>query len=312
MGGDFLDSLKVGFYNKIIFGENAPKGESMRYDSIIIGSGPAGLSAAINLKTYNKTFLWFGNKNLSEKLEKAELVNNYPGFYGVTGKELAEKFTEHYEKIGLEITDKIVTAIYPMGDYYAVMAENEIYETQTIIFAIGVVAANTYPGENEFLGRGVSYCATCDGGLYKGKQIAVVATSKRFEHEINYLAELAEKVYLLPFYKDCEIEGGNVEIIKKAPKEITGGMKVDKLFFKDGEELAVDGIFILRNAIAPTTLLAGLESENGHIKVNRQMATSCKGVFAAGDCTGKPYQYTKAVGEGNIAAHSVIEYLGEK
>ena len=284
----------------------------MRYDSIIIGSGPAGLSAAINLKTYNKNFLWFGNKNLSDKLEKAELVNNYPGLYGVTGKQLAEKFAEHCKNMELEITDKIVNTIYPMGDYYAVMAENEIYETDTIIFTIGVVAANTYPGENEFLGRGVSYCATCDGGLYKGKQIAVIATSKRFEHEIAYLAELADKVYLLPFYKDCEITADNIEIIKSAPKEIIGGMKVDKLLFKDGEELTVDGIFILRNAIAPTTLLTGLEIDDGHIKVNRQMETSYKGVFAAGDCTGKPYQYTKAVGEGNIAAHSVIEYLGEK
>lgn len=283
-----------------------------RYDSIIIGSGPAGLSAAINLKIYNKNFLWFGNKNLSEKIEKAELVNNYPGFFGASGKELAERFIEHYEKMGLEITDKIVTTIYPMGDYYAVMAENEIYETQTLIFAIGVVAANTYPGENEFLGRGVSYCATCDGGLYKGKQIAVVTTSKRFEHEVFYLAELAEKVYLLPFYKDCEISGENIEIIKKAPKEITGEMKADKLHFKDGDELAVDGIFILRSAIAAATLLPGMESEKGHIKVNRHMETSCKGVYAAGDCTGKPYQYTKAVGEGNIAAHRVIEYLGEK
>ena len=284
----------------------------MRYDSIIIGSGPAGLSAAINLKTYNKSFLWFGNKNLSEKLEKAELVNNYPGLYGVTGKELTERFTEHCQNMELEITDKIVNTIYAMGDYYALMAENEIYETNTIIFAIGVVAANTYPGENEFLGRGVSYCATCDGGLYKGKQIAVITTSKRFEHEVSYLAELVNKVYLFPFYKDCEVTAENVEIIKKAPKEISGGLKTDKLLLKTGEELSVDGIFVLRNAIAPTTLLAGLEVEEGHIKVNRQMETNYKGVFAAGDCTGKPYQYTKAVGEGNIAAHSVIEYLGEK
>ena len=284
----------------------------MRYDSIIIGSGPAGLSAAINLKTYNKNFLWFGNKNFSEKVEKAELINNYPGLYGVTGKELAAMFIDHADKMELEITDKIVSTIYPMGGYYAVMAENEIYETDTIIFAIGVVAANQYPGEQEFLGRGVSYCATCDGGLYKGKEIAVIATSKRFEHEISFLAELAQKVYLFPFYKNCEVAGENVEIIKKAPQEITGGMKVEKLLLKTGEELPVDGIFIMRNSIAPATLLAGLETENGHIKVNRQMETSHKGVFAAGDCTGKPYQYTKAVGEGNIAAHNVIEYLGEK
>lgn len=284
----------------------------MRYDCIIIGSGPAGLSAAINLKTYNKNFLWFGNTNLSEKVEKAELVNNYPGLPGVSGKELQQAFLKHKEEMGLEIVDKIVSSIYDMGGYYNVMAENQFFETETIILAMGVVAANQYPGEAEFVGRGVSYCATCDGALYKGKKIAVVSTAKRFEHEIAFLADLAEQVYLFPFYKDCEVEKDNVEFVKKAIKEIKGGFRAEELLLGDGTALAVDGIFIMRNAIAPTTLFSKLAIEDGHIGVNRQMETNVKGVFAAGDCTGKPYQYTKAVGEGNVAAHSVIEYLGEK
>lgn len=284
----------------------------MRYDCIIIGSGPAGLSAAINLKTYEKNFLWFGNEKLSEKVEKAELVNNYPGLPGVSGKELQEAFLKHKDAMGLEITDKIVSSIYDMGGYYTVMAENQFFETDSIIFASGVVTANQYAGEAEFVGRGVSYCATCDGALYKGKKIAVVSTAKRFEHEVEFLADLAEQVYLFPFYKDCEIEKENVEFVKKAIKEVKGGFRADTLVLGDGSELAVDGIFIMRNSIAPTTLFSKLELEDGHIGVNRQMETNVKGVFAAGDCTGKPYQYTKAVGEGNIAAHGVIEYLGEK
>lgn len=284
----------------------------MRYDCIIIGSGPAGLSAAMNLKTYNKNFLWFGNAELSEKLQKAEMVNNYPGLPGITGKELAAAFTQHKESLPLEITDKIVTSIYDMGGYYNVMAENQFFETDSIILAMGVVAANQYQGEAEFVGRGVSYCATCDGALYKGKNIAVVSTSKRFEHEIEFLADLAEKVYLFPYYMDCEIEKGNVEFVKKPIKEIKGGFRAEELVLGDGESQKVDGIFIMRNAIAPTTLLNKLEVVDGHIGVNRQMETNLKGVYAAGDCTGKPYQYAKAVGEGNVAAHSVIEYLGEK
>lgn len=284
----------------------------MRYDCIIIGSGPAGLSAAINLKTYNKNFLWFGNANLSEKVEKAEMVNNYPGLYGVTGKELQQVFLKHKEEMQLEITDKIVSSIYDMGGYYNVMAENQFFETDSIILAMGVVVANQYKNEADFVGRGVSYCATCDGALYRDKTIAVVATAKRFEHEIEFLAELAKKVYLFPFYKECEIQRDNVEIVRKAIKEVTGGFRAERLMLGDGTDLAVDGVFIMRNAIAPTTLLAKLEMEDGHIAVNRQMETNLKGVFAAGDCTGKPYQYTKAVGEGNVAAHSVIEYLGEK
>lgn len=284
----------------------------MRYDCIIIGSGPAGLSAAINLKTYNKNFLWFGNAMLSEKVQKAEMVTNYPGLPAVTGKELADAFLKHKESLGLEIIDKIVSSIYDMGGYYNVMAENQFFETDSIILAMGVVAANQYPGEADFVGRGVSYCATCDGALYKGKKIAVISTSKRFEHEIEFLADLAEQVYLFPFYKECAIERDNVEMTKKAIKEIKGGFRADTMLLGDGEELQVDGVFIMRNAIAPTTLFNKLEVEDGHIGVNRKMETNVKGVFAAGDCTGKPYQYTKAVGEGNIAAHSVIEYLGEK
>ncbi|MBQ2706040.1 MAG: NAD(P)/FAD-dependent oxidoreductase [Agathobacter sp.] len=284
----------------------------MRYDCIVIGSGPAGLSAAINLKTYNKNYLWFGNASLSEKVEKAERVDNYPGMYGVSGKELQQAFLQHKEAMQLEITDKIVSSIYDMGGYYNVMAENQFFETESIILAMGVVAANQYKGEAEFVGRGVSYCATCDGALYKGKTIAVVSTAKRFEHEIAFLADLAKKVYLFPFYKDCEIERENIELVKKAIKEVKGGFRADTLVLGDESELSVDGIFVMRSAIAPTTLLAKLEMEEGHIAVNRQMQTNLKGVFAAGDCTGKPYQYTKSVGEGNVAAHSVIEYLGEK
>lgn len=283
----------------------------MRYDCIIIGSGPAGLSAAINLKTYNKTFLWFGNAKMSEKVQKAEKVVNYPGLPELTGQELVNAFIQHKESQGLEIVDKIVSSIYDMGGYYTVMAENQFFETESIILATGVVVANQYPGEAEFVGRGVSYCATCDGALYKGKTIAVVSTAKRFEHEVEFLAELAEKVYLFPFYKDCEIDRENVEFVKKPIKEVKGGFRVEALQLGD-EAIAVDGVFIMRNAIAPTTLLNTLEVADGHIVVNRQMETNLKGVYAAGDCTGKPYQYAKSVGEGNVAAHSVIEYLGEK
>lgn len=284
----------------------------MRYDCIIIGSGPAGLSAAINLKTYNKNFLWFGNAALSEKVEKAEMIHNYPGIPGVSGKELQQAFLKHKEEMGLEITDKIVSTIYDMGGYYNVMAENQFFETESIILAMGVIAMNQYSGEADFVGRGVSYCATCDGALYKGKKIAVVSTAKRFEHEVEFLADLAEKVYFFPFYKDCEVKSDNVEFVKNAIKEVKGGFRADTLLLGDGEALEVDGIFIMRNSIAPTTLFPKLELTDGHIGVNRSMETNVKGVFAAGDCTGKPYQYTKAVGEGNVAAHSVIEYLGEK
>lgn len=304
------------------------------FDTIIVGTGPAGLSAALNLKKYNKNFVWFGSWNLSDKVRKAEEITNYPGFVSVTGEELYDKFTEQAKANQLEITEKTVTNIMKNGETFMVLADNQVYTSKTLILAMGVMSAKTLPGEDEYLGRGVSYCATCDGMFYKGKTIAVVTNDKKYEHEVKYLADLANKVYYFPLFKESEFERspidklelmtGNVKEIgcKKndGMSEVTGelsassvvspfGARVTQVTLSDDTVLQVDGVFLLRNAIAPSKLMPGLELENAHIVVDRNCSTSIPGCFAAGDCTGRPYQYTKAVGEGNIAAHSVIEYL---
>ena len=281
------------------------------YDCIIIGSGPAGLSAAINLKTYNKNFVWFGTKTLSDKIQKAEKIVNYPGFSEITGIQLADRFTEHIESAGLEITEKTVTNIMGTGDYYMVLADNEIYEAKTLILAMGVMAARPLDGEDEFLGKGVSYCATCDGMLYKDKKIAVISNDSKFEHEVEYLADLASEVLYYPTFAS-DVKRDNVVISKDFPKEILGESNVNALVLRSQEKVDVDGVFCLRNAIAPARLIPGIELENGHVLVDRTMATNLAGCFACGDCTGRPYQYAKAVGEGNVAAHSVIAYLAKK
>ena len=281
------------------------------YDCIIIGSGPAGLSAAINLKTYNKNFVWFGTKTLSDKIQKAEKIVNYPGFSEITGTQLADRFTEHIESAGLEITEKTVTNILGNGDYYMVLADNEIYEAKTLILAMGVMAARPLDGEDEFLGKGVSYCATCDGMLYKDKKIAVISNDSKFEHEVEYLADLASEVLYYPTFAS-DVKRDNVVISKDFPKEILGESNVNALVLRSQEKVDVDGVFCLRNAIAPARLIPGIELENGHVLVDRTMATNLAGCFACGDCTGRPYQYAKAVGEGNVAAHSVIAYLAKK
>ncbi len=279
------------------------------YDTIIIGTGPAGLSAAMNLKIYNKSFLWFGSRAMSQKVSKAERIRNYPGLPGITGQELQEHFLHHMETMDIEISEKMVTTIMKNGESYMVLADNELYESRTVLFATGVMTAKTLEGEDRFLGKGVSYCATCDGALYKGKEIAVICNDARFEHETEYLSELAARLTYFPQYRNCGISGENITISGGIPVKISGENRVQTLVLKDGQELAVDGIFILRNTIAPDTLLKGLETEDGHIVVNRKMETNLAGCYAAGDCTGRPYQYTKAVGEGNVAAHSVIRYL---
>lgn len=280
------------------------------YDCIVIGGGPAAVSAAINLKALGKNFMWVGNGS-SKKAAAAELVRNYPGLPDITGRQLVWTFENHAANLGIERKDGLVTAVYDLSGRFAVAVGTDTYEAATVILCTGVTSAKLIPGEEEFLGRGVSYCATCDGFLYKGKTIGVLCTDKQFEHEAEYLASIAGKVCLMPMYKNCEVFAPNAEVVLKMPKEISGGMKAEKLVFADGE-LPVDGIFILRASLSPSVLLRGLAEEGGHIAADRQCRTNIPGVFAAGDCTGRPYQYAKAVGEGNIAAHSAAEYLAEK
>ena len=281
------------------------------YDCIIIGTGPAGLSAALNLKTYKKSFVWFGSKSLSDKVRKAEKITNYPGFPELTGQELFAHFEDHIQSAGLEITEKTVTNVMSAGNYYMVLADNEIYEAKTLILAMGVMTAKQLKGEDELLGRGVSYCATCDGMFYKDKEIAVLCNDPKYEHEVEYLADLAAKVTYFPLFSDSQVKKENVTISKDFPVEVNGIDRVTGLTLKSGEILSVDGVFCLRNAIALSKLIPELEIENGHIVVDRAQKTNLLGCFAAGDCTGRPYQYTKAVGEGNVAAHSCISYLAE-
>ena len=281
----------------------------MIYDAAIIGTGPAGVSAALNLKIRGKHFIWLGSKTLSDKITKAERISNYPGFVDISGAELNAAFREQVQAMGIEITEEMVNSIMPMGKHYALMAGSAFYEANTIILTTGVAAVATLPGESGLLGRGVSYCATCDGNLYRGKTIAVLCNAARFEGEVRYLANLAEKVYYFPAYRAVSRLPANVECVPHRAVEFLGDKRVEAVKLKNGGTIAVDGVFCLRDSISLATLLPDLETENGHISVNRHMQTNLPGVFAAGDCTGRPYQYTKAVGEGNVAAHSAIEYL---
>ena len=285
-------------------------------DCIIVGSGIAGISAALTLKANQKSFLIFGVSSLSEKIEKAESIRNYAGFIGGTGKQLVTTLKEQLNMEEISIQEERVSGVYALKDKYSVMTqEGGVYESKSVILACGVESVKQIDGEETYLGRGVSYCATCDGFLYKGKTIAVFCTTKRLEHEIGYLAKIAERIYVIPMYKDVEISGDNITIIRKMPKKIEGTKRVEKLIFATppapelSVELPVDGIFMLRESVSPAILVGGLKTENGHVVVERDMSTNLKGCFAAGDCTGRPYQYAKAAGEGNVAAHSVSEYV---
>ena len=282
-----------------------------RYDIAIIGTGPAGLSAALNAKIRNKSFILFGTRNLSSKVQRAPKINNYLGFPNSTGSKLGEAFREHISSMGIEITEERINNVYSMGEYFTLMANDKMYEAKSIILATGVEFSKPLKGELEFLGKGVGYCATCDAPLYKEKTVTIIGYNKEAEEEANFVSELASKVYYIPRYKGEFDLNSEIEVINDIPVEIQGDSKVTKLVTKNGE-IETDGIFVLRDSISPGQLVPGLKITDDHIEVDRLMKTNIEGCFAAGDCTGRPYQYMKAAGEGNVAALSAVAYLDSK
>ena len=166
------------------------------YDLLIIGSGPAGVSAALSAKARGLDFLWFGSRALSQKIEKAERIMNYPGLPAVTGAEMRSAFLSQIDAAGICILEERVNAVYDMGGYYTALVNDKLYDGRAVILATGVSNGREIPGESRLLGKGVSYCATCDGELYRGKRIAVVCTDPSLEEEIEFLAGLASEVFL--------------------------------------------------------------------------------------------------------------------
>jgi len=281
---------------------------SERYDIAIIGSGPAGLSAALNAKIRKKKFIIFGNKELTSRLTKAHEINNYLGFYKKSGKELQEEFSNHLKEMDINITEEKINNIYAMGEYFGLMVNEKMYEATSVILATGVQYGKLFDGEERLLGKGVGYCATCDAPLYKNKIVTIIAYNKHEEEEANFIATIASKVYYIPIYKEKVEVDSSIEIVNDIPVEIIGEDKVTKLKLKNSE-IDTDGIFILRDSISPGQLVPGLKILDNHIEVDRLMKTNINGCFAAGDVVGKPYQYIKAAGEGNIAALSAASYV---
>jgi thioredoxin reductase (NADPH) len=283
---------------------------SERYDIAIIGTGVAGLSAALNAKIRNKKFIIFGAEEVSSKLVKAHKINNYLGLNGKSGLELRSEFMNHLEAMDIQITKEKVNNIYPMGEYFALMVNEKMYEATSIILATGVNFGKPFKGEDELLGKGVGYCATCDAPLYKNKVVTIIAYNKHEEDEANFIAGIASKVYYIPMYKEEVEVDPSIEIVNDVPVEIVGEKLVEKLVLKN-KEIETDGVFILRESISPAQLVPGLKIADKHVEVDRLMKTNLNGCFAAGDIVGVPYQYIKAAGEGNIAALSAVSYIDQ-
>lgn len=278
----------------------------MRYDLIVLGAGPAGLAAALCARGRNKSVLVIGNRWQDSPLAKAPVVENYMGMPAQSGEQMLETFTRQVKQAGAEFVEgRAVSLMLFRG--IMVTVGSEVYEGNTLILAPGVTRAAKYPGEAELLGRGVSYCATCDGMLYRGKDVVVVGQSGDAPQEANYLHSIGCKVTYVAAKQPEQLEEG-IPFVKSGKLTIRGESQVSEVEVNE-TVIPCAGVFILRSAVAPTDLLPQLKTEEGAIWVDRKMATSVPGVFAAGDCTGQPLQIAKAVGEGHVAALSACEYL---
>ena len=287
---DRMDHFGNGIGNingKIIFVKGALTGETV--DVTITKDKKSFMEGTINTIIY----------------KSSKRVEPFCKYFGVCGG--CSLCHLNYENT-LEYKKERVNNIYAMGEYFALMVNEKMYEAKAIILATGMEVGKTLEGEERLLGKGVGYCATCDAPLYRDKVVTVIGYNKEAEEEANYVSELASKVNYVAMYKDEYDLKDDIEVVVDRPLEILGDAKVNAVRFKD-KEIESDGVFVLRDSISPGQLVPGLLMENGHIKVDRTMATNIPGCFAAGDCVGVPYQYIKSAGEGNIAALSAVKYL---
>ena len=278
------------------------------YDLAIVGGGPAGMSAAVNARARNKEVVILESGQLVNKIDVSPHIRNYLGFSDITGPELAQKFISHIEDENIPVIKEKVVKAYPMGDKVMLTTNSENYQAKKLILAIGVNQEAEIDGESEYIGKGVSYCATCDGKLYEGQDVIVVSDSAHHEEEANFLADICSNVYYVPNYDEVEHLDEKIEVIEGNPKLIEGDETVNKVELDTGE-YKVAAVFILRDSVPPSEVVPGLELDGMHIKVDEDYKTSIDNIYAAGDCIGDPWQLAKAVGEGQLAALNAIKEL---
>ncbi len=279
----------------------------MVYDCLIIGAGPAGLSAALQCGARGLSALVIGNPTADNPLWRSRKVDNYLGLPGRSGPELLEIFRQHVEATAARFVAGRVLSAYAYGGAFSVTVGNEVYQGKSVILATGVLRTQPLPGEERLLGKGVSYCASCDGMLYRGRPVAVVGLAADAVEEAQMLARIGCQVTFMAPKRPEDLPEG-IPYVKAVKPEILGEAQVTGVRTETGE-LPCDGVFLLRDTVAPTALFPDLELDQGYIKVDRVMATNLPGVFACGDCTGAPLQIAKAVGEGQAAAHSAGVWL---
>ena len=298
----------------------------MTYDVGIIGSGPAGLSAAIYAKRANLSAVVIEKEyEGTGQIAESGQVDNYLGLPGISGYDLGEQFREHAVKLGVAFLEQEVTEIKKEDSavFTIIFEDGSSVETKTVIYAAGAAPRRAnIPGEQEYSGKGVSYCAICDGSSYRGKKVAVLGGGDTALDDAVYLADLAEQVYVIHRRKEFRGAATTVEKLRKKEnvtfvlehqvKEITGVEKVNGVILEDGTAIAVDGVFVAYGSVPQTDLVKELVTLDaaGYVKAEETGETSLAGLYVAGDArTKKLRQVVTAVSDGANAATAVVEYL---
>lgn len=286
------------------------------YDTIIIGAGPAGMSAAIYLKNANKNIVIFEKEVPGGKILKAKKINNYLGLNSKEPSEISYEMYKQVTDLGINIIIEKVLDVQKDKDEIKVITNKNEYKAKTLLIACGRIEKSLgIENESKLIGNGVSYCSTCDGSLYKNKIVAVVGNSEISKEETIYLSDIAKKVFYINYSNENTVfEEENIEVINNK-KIISLNEKDNKLYsvtLSDNKELKIDGLFIL-NGYAPNIEFIknlDIKEEDGYILVSQDMKTSVDNVFAVGDIIKKDlYQIVTAASEGAVAAINIIKIL---
>ncbi|MFX1316738.1 MAG: NAD(P)/FAD-dependent oxidoreductase [Promethearchaeota archaeon] len=295
------------------------------YDLIVLGGGPAAISCAIYAARFAMDLLVVG-KTFGGLIATTHIVENYPAITSISGQGLMDMFKDHLDSLKIPYISDEIRSIEKIDDHFELYSFFQKFKAYTVCIATGSERKKLgIPGEEEFAGRGVSYCATCDGPFYKDKVVSVIGGSDSAAKEALFLAQNAKKVYIIyrgeeiraePINKKRVNENDKIEIINNTKIiEIKGANSVNSVIFENGDEFAVDGVFIEIGS-TPNSELAkhiGIKTnEKGEVIINRKSETNIPGIYAAGDIADAPFkQAITGVAEGVIAAYSAFDYLKE-
>ena len=283
-----------------------------KFEIAIIGTGPAGISSALNCRSRNKDFVVIGPSEGSSKISKAKMIDNYLGLDNISGAELNNIIMDTIKKNNFEHISQQASVVYSLPEgFFIELNDGTNIEASAVIVATGVNFPNKIKGEDKFLGNGVSYCATCDANLYKNKDVVVIGYNQEAIDEARFLSSICSSVTFVNLTGKKAQFNDTIEVVEDKVLEFVGGEKAEKLVM-ESRELTADGFFVIRDARNAYDLIPGIEMDRNHIMVDKDFYTNIPGLYACGDVTGLPYQIQKAAGQGNVAGLSASKFVEQK